>query len=83
LAFTASRLAFLYVNGSFPEGVVRHKNGKNIDNRWKNLEEIDIKDVLKSRCLDRRNTSGYTGVYFPINEPYEITSFFIITQHLL
>lgn len=64
LAFTASRLAFLYVNGSFPEGVVRHKNGKNIDNRWKNLEEIDIKDVLKSRCLDRRNTSGYTGVYF-------------------
>ena len=63
VTFMASRLAFLYVTGSFPEGVVRHKNGNNSDNRWKNLEEIEIKDVLKSRCVGSNNSSGYTGVY--------------------
>jgi hypothetical protein len=64
LTYTSSRLAFLYVKGSFPKYVVRHKNGNKNDDSWKNLEDVKIKDVSKFRKLDIRNKSGFTGVYY-------------------
>lgn len=64
LSYTASRLAFLYVTGSFPKGAVRHKNGHKDDDSWKNLQDVKIEDIPKRRKLDIRNSSGVTGVYY-------------------
>lgn len=37
--YTVHRLAFLYINGKFPDSVVDHVNGDKADNRWRNLIE--------------------------------------------
>ena len=37
--YSLSRLAFLWVNGVWPEYEVDHKNGDSLDNRWRNLRE--------------------------------------------
>lgn len=66
LSYTSSRLAFLYVTGSFPNGAIRHKSEDKDDDRWVNLDSIEIKDIHKHRKLDIRNSSGVTGVYFII-----------------
>ena len=36
----AHRLAFLYVTGLWPEGIVDHRNRHRADNRWSNLRDV-------------------------------------------
>ena len=56
------RLAFLYVEGYFPEHHVDHKNGKRDDNRWSNLRHVSRSCNFQNQKIGSRNTSGYTGV---------------------
>ena len=37
LAYPLSRVAFLWVTGSWPKDQIDHKNGDSLDDRWKNL----------------------------------------------
>ena len=62
--YTVHRLAFLYINGKFPDSVVDHVNGDKADNRWRNLIECSQGDNLQNiHKVKSTSTTGYTGVH--------------------
>ncbi|KYJ87519.1 HNH endonuclease signature motif containing protein [Sulfurovum riftiae] len=62
--YYAHRLAFLYMLGEFPQGVVDHKNHVKIDNRWDNLRSVTIQENSKNTSLYSNNKSNMAGVYW-------------------
>lgn len=62
--FLASRLAWLYMEGYFPENDIDHINRIRHDDRWANLRHVAHQ--CNSRNCKKRidNTSGITGVYW-------------------
>lgn len=58
----AHRLAFLYMTGKWPEGLVDHLDGDKHNNRWDNLRDTTASVNSRNRLLDKRNKSGITGV---------------------
>lgn len=58
----AHRLAWFYVNKSWPEGEIDHINRNGLDNRMKNLRVVNRSENLLNKGLDRRNTSGVKNV---------------------
>lgn len=76
--YTAHRLAFLYMDGAWPEDDVDHINGVRNDNRWVNLRPA----VRRVNCENRRTprsdniSSGVLGVSkdgHPLKKPYRAT----------
>lgn len=61
-AYKAHRLAYLYVNGSFPEKQIDHINHIRDDNRINNLRVVDRSENLKNQTKYSRNTSGHNGI---------------------
>ncbi len=61
--YTGSRLAWLYMTGSWPVAQIDHINFNTLDNRWCNLREATHSQNTGHRRLLRNNTSGYTGVW--------------------
>lgn len=60
--YRAHRLAFLYMTGSFPVDQVDHHDHVKHNNRWLNLKEATNQENQKNHPMDKRNTSGFTGV---------------------
>ena len=60
--YYAHRLAFLYMNGGFPEDQVDHINHKTDDNRWINLRPVTRAENSHNRKLNSNSTSGVSGV---------------------
>lgn len=59
----AHRLAWLYMTGTHPTGVIDHINVCRTDNRWANLRDIKHALNLQNRRLANKNTStGVLGV---------------------
>ncbi len=59
----AHRLAFLYMTGEWPKGVVDHINGITSDNRWCNLRDVSLSQNSENqRRAKARSASGYLGV---------------------
>lgn len=60
----ASRLAWLYMTGNWPDHQVDHENLNKSDNRWDNLRAATQKQNSENMPRDSRAASGVTGVYW-------------------
>jgi hypothetical protein len=60
--YRAHRLAWLYVNGSWPINHVDHINGNSLDNRIVNLREATNAENMMNCGAKKNNTSGFKGV---------------------
>lgn len=60
--YQAHRLAWLYVHGRWPEGILDHVNGDRADNRIDNLREASTAENRMNSGINRNNTSGHKGV---------------------
>lgn len=62
--YKAHRLAWLYVNGTWPEHHIDHANGVASDNRIANLRVATHAENLRNRGMNKNNRSGYKGVHW-------------------
>jgi hypothetical protein len=62
--YQAHRLAFLYMEGEFPNDCVDHVNYVRNDNRWCNIRKATKLENSRNVGLRKDNTSGYKGVYW-------------------
>jgi len=60
--YKAHRLAFLYMDGSWPAEEVDHINGDGSDNRWCNLRKASRHINGRNTRLKSNNTSGLHGI---------------------
>jgi hypothetical protein len=60
----AHRLAFLYMEGYFPEHTVDHIDRYPDNNKWENLRHVTQSCNARNTGLFRHNKSGITGVYW-------------------
>jgi len=62
--YFAHRLAFLYMDGTFPKEQTDHINGVRSDNRWINLRRITHSENGRNQRLQPTNKSGHAGVFW-------------------
>ena len=61
--YLASRLAWLYVFGCWPNHEIDHKNNIRCDNRFQNLRDATEINNSGNRGPNKNNTVGYKGVF--------------------
>ena len=62
--YAQHRLAWFYTHGVWPEDGIDHINGDTGDNRIENLRAVTQQTNTQNMRMNKRNTSGVTGVYF-------------------
>ena len=62
-SYLIHRLAFMYMEGYFPEHEVDHKNGICDDNRWKNLRHVSTSCNMQNTKKYSSNKTGFPGTY--------------------
>lgn len=61
--YKAHRLAHLYVNGVFPNGIVDHEDRVRHNNKWENIHKMIIQKQNNQNTKNSiRNTSGVKGI---------------------
>jgi hypothetical protein len=64
VAYRAHRLAWLYVNGTWPTGQIDHINGYRADNRIDNLRDVSHSiNMQNKREPHKNNRCGFLGVH--------------------
>ena len=67
--YKAHRLAWLYVYGEWPKGLIDHVNGNKADNKIANLRDVFADGNSQNvRKPNRRNKSGFMGVIWYQNK---------------
>lgn len=62
VVYHANRIAWLYMTGEWPSGVVDHKDLDRANNRWSNLRDADWSQSRINTPVGKNNTSGLKGV---------------------
>tara|TARA_R110000782_G_scaffold171288_1_gene263001 strand:- start:77 stop:637 length:561 start_codon:yes stop_codon:yes gene_type:complete len=62
--YYAHRLAWLYIYGDMPKGMIDHISGDGLDNSILNIRDVNGFCNMKNMKKSKANTSGTTGVYF-------------------
>jgi len=62
VAYRAGRLAWLYMNGQWPENIIDHEDGDGTNNKYKNLRDVTLHENCKNRRKRVDNKSGVCGV---------------------
>jgi hypothetical protein len=62
--YRAHRLAYLWMNGEWPNASIDHKDRNKADNRWDKLRLANPSQQAANQGLSRRNKSGCKGVYW-------------------
>ncbi len=62
--YRAHRLAFLYMEGCFPEHGMDHTKGIRSDNRWSKIKHSTHSCNLQNQKVRSTNKSGFPGVFF-------------------
>lgn len=62
--YRAHRLAWFYMTGEWPTGLLDHEDGDRVDNRWGKFRPADPTQNSANSKMPVTNTSGYKGVYF-------------------
>jgi len=65
--YLAHRLAWMYINGEFPDSFIDHANTVRTDNRIDNLRLSTHQENKRNGKLYKNNTSGFRGVAFKQN----------------
>lgn len=60
--YISHRLAFLYMEGYFPENGIDHIDRDKLNNRWKNLREVSQLCNTRNRSIRIDNKTGVVGV---------------------
>lgn len=63
-AYSAHRLAWFYVHGSWPANCLDHVNGDRADNRIANLREATQAQNARNAQRKKTNSSGFKGVHW-------------------
>jgi hypothetical protein len=66
--YRAHVLAWLYMEGYFPENDIDHINRIKSDNKWKNLRHVSRSCNLRNNDIRSNNTSGLTGIRLNCNK---------------
>ncbi len=61
--YYAQRLAWLYMEGYFPENTMDHIDRNPSNNKWDNLRHVSKTCDVRSRKKFKNNKSGIVGVY--------------------
>ena len=62
--YRVHRLAWLYVHGQHPRGMIDHKNTEKLDNRIENLRIADYNEQARNIKVKVTNKSGVKGVFY-------------------
>ena len=62
--YLCHRLAWLYIYGEFPNGILDHIDGNRANNKIFNLRQATSRQNNINAKLSKRNTSGVKGVYW-------------------
>lgn len=62
--FKAHRVAWFLYYGKFPEKMIDHINRDKMDNRIKNLRDVDASVNIKNRYIPPNKDTGVVGIYF-------------------
>ena len=62
--YSSSRLAWLYVEGYWPEHQIDHINRIKDDDRWRNLRHVTPQCNIRNRGINKNSSTGISGVYW-------------------
>ncbi len=62
-SYLGHRLAWLYITGSWPKGILGHRDGDRANNAWLNLREATRSQNSANSKLYKNNTNGVKGVF--------------------
>lgn len=78
--YLASRLAWLWMTGTWPRHQIDHINRNSRDNRWANLRDVTQRENQRNKGRMRTNTSGVPHISFNRRDKLWVVHFSYVTK---